>query len=521
MSSDWARRSSARSAVSSAFVVALRRLVVLVVAFAVSTLGVSSGALAESRAATTAAAPESVTAQRSPKLDWKSCGDGSECARLTVPLDYANPDNGKTIKIELLRVRAGDPKRRIGSLLVNPGGPGAPGAEFAGNIAGVLPDEIKERYDIVGFDPRGTGKSSPVRCRDNLDDIFSLDYTPDTPEERARLGAGLNELAQECEQRSGDVLPYVSSENTARDMDRIRRAVGDKKLTYVGYSYGTYIGTLYAQLFPKKVRALVLDGAIDPNLSGVEINLEQAVGFERSLDAFLAQCSRNNRCPFYNAGDSAGAFDRLAAQIDAQPLAADDGRVLGGGEFDLGVAQALYAGRSGYRRLEQALAAAQRGDGDRLLELADQYTGRRRDGTYDSSQPAFWAIGCLDGPTIGGPEQYEAAEARFRAEAPRVGVSLLNAALICAYWKVPSVTSSAPIRIDDVPPVVVVGTTNDPATPLKWSEGLAREISSAVLLVAEGTQHTAFVTAFNRCIDDSVVRYLVDLEPPPNGTRCE
>jgi pimeloyl-ACP methyl ester carboxylesterase len=496
-----------------------RRVAVLAVALAVSSFGVSCAALAGSTAA--APAPESVAAKPKPKLDWKSCGEDSECARLTVPLDYANVDNGKTIKIALLRVRATDSERRIGSLLLNPGGPGAPGAEFAGSIAGVMPDEIRARFDIVGFDPRGTGKSRPVKCRDNLDDVFSLDYSPDTSDERTQLGTGLDELAQECERRSGDVLPYVSSENTARDMDRIRAAVGDKKLTYVGYSYGTYIGTLYAKLFPKKVRALVLDGAIDPNLSGVEIGLEQAVGFERSLDAFLAQCSRNNRCPFYNAGDSEGAFDRVAAQIDAQPLPAGDDRMLGGGEFDLGVAQALYAGRSGYRTLEQALAAAARGDGDRLLELSDQYTGRRPDGTYDSSQPAFWAIGCLDGPTIGGPDEFQAAEARFRAEAPRVGVALLNAGLICAYWKVPTVKSPAPVRIDDAPPVLVIGTTNDPATPLKWSEGLAREITSATLLVAEGTQHTAFVTAFNSCVDDNVVKYLLDLEPPPNGTRCD
>jgi pimeloyl-ACP methyl ester carboxylesterase len=438
-----------------------------------------------------------------------------------VPLDYANPDNGKTMKIALLRVRATDSKHRIGSLLMNPGGPGAPGAEFVDSIASVLPDEIRERFDIVGFDPRGTGESSPVKCRDNLDDIFSLDYSPDTPDERASLGAGLDELAQQCEQRSGAMLPYVSSANTARDMDRIRQAVGDKKLTYIGYSYGTYIGTLYAKLFPTKVRALVLDGAIDPNLSAVEIGVEQAVGFERALNAFLEQCSRNNRCPFYNAGDSAGAFDRLAAEIDAHPLPAAGGRELGGGEFDLGVAQALYSGKSGFPQLEEALALAQRGNGERLLELSDQYTGRRRDGTYDSSQPAFWAIGCLDGPTIGGPDAFQAAEARFAAAAPRVGVALLNAGLICAYWKVPPVKSVAPIKIEGTPAILVIGTTNDPATPLKWSEGLANEISSGVLLVAEGTQHTAFVTAFNACVDDNVVKYVVDREPPPNGTKCD
>jgi pimeloyl-ACP methyl ester carboxylesterase len=496
-----------------------RRVLSAALCVAIASLGVVS--TTHVAGATTHASPTAQATAPTPKLDWKSCGDGSECAKLTVPLDYEHPNNGKTMKVALLRVRATDRKQRIGSLLMNPGGPGAPGTEFARDFASILPDEITKRFDIVGFDPRGSGETSPVKCEDNLDGVFSADYSPDTPAERADLATQLQQLAQSCEARSGDLLPYVSSESTVRDMDRIRQAVGDKKLTYVGYSYGTYLGTLYAKLFPKKVRALVLDGAIDPNLSAVEIGSEQAGGFERSLDAFLANCSANRRCPFYNAGNSAGAFDQLAAQIDAQPLAAGNGRTLGGGEFDLGVAQALYSGRAGYPQLEQALAAALRGDGARLLGLSDEYTGRHDDGSYDSSQPAFWAIGCRDGPPVGGPDAYEAAEPQFRAAAPRVGVSLLNAGLVCAYWPVPPVKNVAPIRVDGTPPILVIGTTNDPATPLKWAQGLARELSSGVLLTAEGTQHTSFATAGNTCVDDKVTKYLVDRQPPPNDTKCD
>ena len=467
-----------------------------------------------------ASTPSAPRAAPRPKLDWTGCGGGDECAKLTVPLDYAHPNNGRTIKVALLRVPATDSKKRIGSLLLNPGGPGAPGTQFARDFASALPDEIRERFDVVGFDPRGSGKTSPVKCEGDLDGVFSADYSPDTPEERADLDNRLQKLAQSCEQRSGNVLPYVSSESTVRDMDRIRQAVGDKKLTYVGYSYGTYLGTLYAKLFPTKVRALVLDGAIDPNLGALEVGAEQAAGFEHSLDAFLSQCAQNRRCPFSNGGDAAGAFDRLAAQVDAQPIPAGQGRTLSGGEFDLGVAQALYSGEEGYSRLEDALASAERGDGERLVALSDEYTGRREDGTYDSSQPAFWAIGCLDGPAVGGPDAYQAAEPQFQAAAPRVGVALLNAGLVCAYWPVPPVPSVAPVQIDGTPPILVIGTTNDPATPLKWAQGLAGEISSGVLLTAEGTQHTAFVTAFNSCVDDHVVKYLVELQPPPNGTKC-
>ena len=201
-------------------------------------------------------------------------------------------------------------------------------------------------------------------------------------------------------------------------------------------------------------------------------------------------------------------------------MPAGNGRTLSGGEFDLGVAQALYSGKEGYARLQQALAAAERGDGERLLALSDEYTGRHDDGSYDSSQPAFWAIGCRDGPSVGGPDAYAAAEPQFSAAAPRVGVALLNAGLICAYWPVPPVANEAPIHVDGTPPIVVIGTTNDPATPLKWAQSLAQELSSGLLLTAEGTQHTAFVTAFNRCVDDHVVTYLVDLRPPPKDTTC-
>lgn len=492
----------------------LRRAASVALCLAIAFLGLAAAPVAGASGNT---AP--TTTPRT-KLQWKSCGGGDECAKLSVPLDYDHPDNGRTLKVALLRIPATDQKKRIGSLLLNPGGPGAPGTQFARDFAASLPEELRQRFDVVGFDPRGSGGTAPVKCEDNLDPVFSADYSPDTPDERTELDTRLQQLAQSCEARSGAELPYVSSENTVRDMDRIRQAVGDKKLTYVGYSYGTYLGTLYAKLFPTKVRALVLDGAIDPNLSALEISLEQAGGFERSLDAFLAQCSQDRRCPFSRGGDAAGAFDRLAAQVDAQPIPAGRGRTLTGGEFDLGVAQALYSGQEGYGRFEQALAEAARGDGERLLALSDEYTGRQQDGTYDSSQPAFWAIGCRDGPAVGGPDAYEAAEAQFRAAAPRVGVALLNAGLVCAYWPVPPVPSVAPVQIGGTPPIVVIGTTNDPATPLKWAQGLAGEISSAVLLTAEGTQHTAFVTAFNSCVDDHVVKYLVDLQPPPSGTKC-
>jgi pimeloyl-ACP methyl ester carboxylesterase len=453
------------------------------------------------------------------RLTWKRCGNSGECATLTVPLDYDQPDDGQTIKVALFRVRARNPKRRIGSLLVNPGGPGASGVEFVRQSTAELPEDVRARFDIVGFDPRGTGGTIPVKCEESLDPVLHLDYSPDTPAERTDLLAGLQALARSCQQQSGDILPYVSSQSTARDMDRIRDAVGDKKLTYLGYSYGTYLGTLYAKLFPRKVRAMVLDGAVDPNLDRVDLVVDQARGFEDNLGRFFDRCSQDKQCAFYNSGNPSDAYDQLAARVDASPIPAGGGRTLGPGEFDYGVAQALYSGKASDSELAQALRAAQRGDGEPVLALTDQYTGRQPDGTYDSELPGYWSIGCLDGPRVGGPDAYEAAEPQVRAAAPRTGVSNLNDTLVCAYWPVPQL-ESAPITVDGAPPILVIGTTGDPATPLKWAEALSKDLSSSALLVAEGTQHTSFALSSNRCVDTKTVKYLVDLTPPPNGTKC-
>jgi pimeloyl-ACP methyl ester carboxylesterase len=465
-----------------------------------------------------AASPRRTAAEQRTQLTWRRCS-GGECASLTVPLDYDYPDNGRTIKVALFRVRATKPKQRIGSLLINPGGPGASGVDFARDSARQLPKELRARFDIVGFDPRGTGRTIPVKCEDNLDPVLHLDYSPDTPDERAALEAGVQQLAQSCAARSGDILPYVSSEATARDMDRIRDAVGDKKLTYVGYSYGTYLGTLYAQLFPNKVRAMVLDGAIDPNLSRVDLTIDQARGFESDLKRFLDRCAQDRECAFNNDGDPSAAYDQLVARVDASPIPGGDGRTLGPGEFDYGVAQALYSGQAGDSELAQALRSAQRGDGGAMLELTDQYTDRQADGTYSSELPGYWAIGCVDGPSTGGPDAFEAAEPEVAAAAPRMGVSNLNDTLVCAYWPVPPVPR-APVMVDGTPPILVIGTTGDPATPLKWAQNLSQDLSNSVLLVAEGSQHTSFALAFNSCVDTKAVKYLVDLAPPPNGTHC-
>ncbi|MGQ0802797.1 MAG: alpha/beta hydrolase [Actinomycetota bacterium] len=449
-------------------------------------------------------------------LDWREC-EGGECATLTVPLDYDDPD-GETIEVALIRVPATDPGEKIGSLLVNPGGPGASGVDFVANNGFFFPDELRERFDIVGFDPRGTGATEPIECVRSLDEVLGFDYSPESPEERDTLEAGVEEFTEQCEAAHGELLEHISSQDTVRDMDRIREAVGDEKLTYLGFSYGTYLGAVYADFFPDKVRALALDGAVDPALTSLEVNLEQAAGFERSLNAFLENCAGDPGCAFYNGGDPQGAYDALAAMIDAQPPEVD-GRRLGPNEFDLGVAQALYGGEFGWDGLAQALAAAADGDAAEMLILADEYTGRRDDGSYEGLLEPFWAIGCIDGEPIGDLAGYPDLEDEFRAAAPRFGITFLYSALVCSLWPADPVPSPNPLDAPGADPILVVGTLGDPATPYQWAESLADVLSSGVLLTAEGEQHTAYLTNF--CVTEAVNAYLVDLEVPDEGIRCE
>jgi pimeloyl-ACP methyl ester carboxylesterase len=495
-----------------------RRARIAVVASVALVVAVVAGAMVpapEAGAATRAASP----APSAGTLQWRPCGS-AQCATLTVPLDELHPDS-RTIGLALVRIPARDPGHRIGSLLINPGGPGASGVSFTRSAADSFPSEIRDRFDIVGWDTRGVGRTA-IRCDDNLDSYYSLDFAPETDAERAALVAGVQRLVDSCEASSGDLLPYLSSEYTARDMDRIRAALGDPKLTYLGFSYGTYLGTLYARDFPHNVRALVLDGAIDPAISASDQQVQQAVGFEQSLDQFLKACAGDSNCSFNRDGKSPDAYDALRARVEAKPIPgrrSDRGRQLGGTEFDIAVTQALYAGSNAWPTLAQALDRADRGDPTELFALSDEYTGRSSDGTYDAIDDAFFAIGCPDGPPMGGLAGMRQIEDRAAVAAPRLGRSIVNNSLACAIWPVQPTAAATPIHAPGTPPIVVIGTRHDPATPLRWAQGLARELDRGVLMTARGSRHTAFA-AGNSCIDDHVVTYLVDRKPPKNGTAC-
>jgi pimeloyl-ACP methyl ester carboxylesterase len=455
-----------------------------------------------------------------PKLDWHGC-TGGECATLAAPLDYAHPELGR-VQLALLRVKARKPGTRVGSLLVNPGGPGASGISLVRSLPPTLPQELRDRFDIVGWDPRGTGASTGVDCGDRLDYLFAPDASPETVAAQQALEAASKQFADACAARSSALLPFISSAATAQDMDLIRAGLGEPKLTYLGYSYGTYLGTLYAHAFPGRVRALVLDGAVDPALSARDVTIQQAQGFERALDAFLADCANDRGCAFFSGGNPRRAFDALAAGVDAAPIPGRlDGRArsLGPTQFEIGVSTALYGGRGAWPDLAFALAHAARGDGSDLLRLFDTYVNRMPDGRYTNEYAAFLAISCLDGPALGDLATIRQVEVDARAAAPHFGAGNVGLGVACAFWPVPPVGGPGPIAAPGSPPIVVVGTTGDPATPVAWARGLATELGSGRLLLHRGEGHTAF-PAGDHCLDPAIVRYLVDAVAPLDGTSC-
>ena len=447
---------------------------------------------------------------------WRECEHG-ECAELGVPLDYADPTGAK-IKLALARVVTADPAKRIGNLFVNPGGPGAPGRDLGEYVAAVLPDAILDRFDIVAWDPRGSGASSPVRCGRRLDYLFNGDTAPDDPAELGALQASAQRFVNDCVERSGDLLARISTRATVRDLDRLRGALGDEQLTYLGFSYGTYIGAMYASMFPDRVRALVLDGAVDPQVSAEDLSIEQANGFGESLQKFFEWCEQRDRCAFHHEGRPREAFAVLKREIDGNPIGVGVDR-FGPVQLDVAVAALLYGGDLGYRTLAGGLRDLEDGSTGALTEVVNVYLGRDDRGRYNSEWAAFIAISCADGPNLT-VAAMEALQRRAAVEAPDFGAGNVGLGYACSFWPHPPdrsgpITFAAPTAA----PIVVIGTTGDPATPLIWSEAMATQLQSGRLVTVTGTTHTSVLNG-DRCLDRILVRYLVRLAPPSPDSRC-
>jgi pimeloyl-ACP methyl ester carboxylesterase len=445
-------------------------------------------------------------------------GSTADCATLKVPQDWSDT-TGSTFDLALVRMRSTTQRERLGSLLVNPGGPGASGRELAALAPLFLPTSIRSRFDIVGFDPRGVGASTPVDCIPDpvKDAVNGADPDPVDQADFDRQVTVARGVGTACGRRYGAALGRFNTEQTARDMDAIRQAVGDPKLTYLGYSYGTLLGAVYAKLFPDRIRALVLDGAVDPQEDTVTGSEGQAAGFEQAFDAFAAACrAKGSGCPI--GPDARGTVTRLLAQVRARPVPGRGGerRSATAGWVLSTVVAALYT-RSSWTPLERALGDTVDGDPTRLFALVDRFVERERDGTYDNDTDAFLAVTCADEadpPTVA---EVRALQASWRPKYPLFGAPLAMTLLGCAVWPGghdPYPTGAAV----GAPPILVVGTTGDPATPYENTAKLARQLGTGVVLTWEGEGHTAYPQT--ACVRDAVDDYLVALVVPEDGTTC-
>jgi pimeloyl-ACP methyl ester carboxylesterase len=456
-------------------------------------------------------------------IAWRDCDGGLECATIAVPLDHDAP-GGETIDLAFARRRAADADARIGALLINPGGPGASGVAFLRTFGDNLPAAWHDNFDTIGFDPRGTGGTAPLDCTDDPTAMTDLDPSPDDEDERDELYGAARGLAQACAQAYGENLAFIDTVSTAKDIELLRIALGEDTLSYFGYSYGTLLGATFAGLYPDRVRAFVLDGAIDPALSPEEIVIGQARGFESGLNAFFADCAADPDCAFTpDPGRNLGqTFDAILERIDAEPLPTDDddGRLTTVGVALVGVQAAMYDESLYWPLLRIALGEANEGDGSGLLRLADTYNGRSDDG-YSDLLEAYFAITCIDQPFPVGLTGYTSLLPRLMEAAPRMWASTtVGTNLPCAFWPVPAKGAPGPIRAEGAAPIVVVGTTNDTATPYAWAQGLASQLTSGVLLTHVGEGHTAYRQG-SACIDNALDTYLVTLVPPPDGTICQ
>lgn len=439
-------------------------------------------------------------------IEWDSCGGGIECATLEVPLDYEAPDDAQ-ISLSLVRVPADDEDERIGSLLVNPGGPGGSGVDFARFFR--FSQDIHDRFDLIGFDPRGVGASAGLTCGDGVvDEFFALDSDPDSVGEQAALDQAAGAIASDCGADDGNLLAHVGSDDVVRDMDSIRRALGEDQISFYGFSYGTLLGARYAEMFPEQTRAIVLDGVVDPSHDFVEWLTEQTAGFERAIADVFAACAQHPACPENGA---AAAYDEVLAEVEAAPLPAGGDNVLGPAELATAAIYVTYDPGT-WPDLYDGLVAALAGDGGPLHSLAADYH-------LFGSFTQYAAVECIDSPHPTGAEAFRAFAADLAAISPRFGPAIANELLACAFWPVEPVGDPQPVTAEGAPPILVIGNTGDAATPYEQAERVADTLETGVLLTHEGEGHTSYGTS--SCVDDAVATYLIDLSPPAEGTVCD
>jgi pimeloyl-ACP methyl ester carboxylesterase len=487
----------------------------------------------EAATATLAPLPKTTPSELAPyyeqKLGWRDCGvPGFQCATMKAPLDYAEPGGGD-VRLAVARKKATGPGKRLGSLLVNPGGPGGSAIGYLQQYAGIgYPAKVRAQYDMVAVDPRGVARSEPVECLDGreMDAYTQTDVTPDDAGETDGLVDAYKGFAEGCGADAPKLLRHVSTVEAARDMDVLRAVLGDEKLTYVGASYGTFLGATYAGLFPHRAGRLVLDGAMDPSLPARRLNLEQTEGFETAFQSFAKDCVRQSDCPLGDkdtSPDQAGKnLKSFFDDLDAKPLSAGDadGRKLTESLATTGVIAAMYDEGAWQQLRESLTSAIKEKDGAGLLVLSDSYYEREADGGYSNLMFANAAVNCLDLPAaFSSPDEVRAALPEFEKASPVFGEGLAWSSLNCAYWPVKPTGEPHRIEAAGATPIVVVGTTRDPATPYRWAEALSDQLSSGRLLTYEGDGHTAYGRG-STCIDSAINTYLLRGTAPDDGKRC-
>jgi len=442
-----------------------------------------------------------------PPVDWMPCAGGLDCATLTVPLDYDHPGAG-TVDLALVRRPATDPGRRIGPLVVNPGGPGGSGIEMVRDGYGTA-DGLDQQFDIVSWDPRGVGGSTPLQCGDGAGPFLALDRFPGSTTAEAALDDAARAVADDCGAHAGPLLDHVDSTTTARDIEQLRRALRVDQLSYAGYSYGTAIGLAYLERFPNHVRAMVLDGVVQP-----EWDLEQLLGaqtnaFDQSIDVTFNQCDSHPSCPVH---DARATYDRVAARLATDPLPSANGTTFGPTDLAVAAISSAYdPDRSA--SFVQGLADADHGDAARLQKLVDRYR------TAVASYATYAAVVCSDLPHPDGADAYRAFAARLAARSPRFGAVIANEMLPCAFWPAPVTGILGAVTAPDAPPSLVIGRTGDPATPYDNSVAVASTLHSAHLVTSRGDGHTSYNDS--SCVHDVVDRYLLSLDVPGADPNCD
>jgi pimeloyl-ACP methyl ester carboxylesterase len=461
------------------------------------------------------------------RLTWHSCGKTFRCATLVVPVSYNRP-HGDTLRIAVIELPATDGSHAAPDILLNPGGPGASGIEFLRSSAGGFPATLRRKFDLVSFDPRGVGASSPVECAANLAQVRELIAAPPAPigaAGLARFVATTKQFDALCaEHTSHALLANVSTEAEARDLDRLRAALGQSKLNYLGLSYGTYLGTLYAERFGAHVRAMVFDGAVDPSLSQEALDRAQSLGFERDLHDFFNWCSSSQSCTKALPLGASSSYHRVMSRLEAGGTvrAALVQSVGGAQNIDYGTAlagvtAALYS-KSSWPYLAQAISQAMVGDGIGFAALAFAFEGISPNGTFSNLVAANSAINCVDRPVPTDLSQYEASAAQLAKIAPDFGAAGAWGPLICAYWPVPPTGRIGRAHLTRPLPILVVGSTRDPATPYAWAQSLTTQLSGAELLTRSGDGHTGYFSS--GCVRGLVDDYFSTLARPPSGTIC-